>query len=198
MRTPARPRLPDGDCVFISGARIVARANVLRHRCRHGATGMRSSMHPCAYCLPGFETLNKFEFRNRGGPNDGLGRPQYLGSFAIVYAEHEVVFLQSDQADRVSGTWIDIPLHMNPLMRANGGLQGHDRAGSAWGSERGRASPCAGLGIRSSRWAVIRGSGVRICPASIMLSYTLIPSPCSCGIPRACRSIRGSRGSAWR
>lgn len=27
MRTPARPRLPDGDCVFISGARIVARAN---------------------------------------------------------------------------------------------------------------------------------------------------------------------------
>lgn len=28
MRTPARPRLPDGDCVFISGARIVARADV--------------------------------------------------------------------------------------------------------------------------------------------------------------------------
>lgn len=27
MRTPARPRLPDGDCVFISGARIVAHAN---------------------------------------------------------------------------------------------------------------------------------------------------------------------------
>ena len=26
MRAPARPRLPDGDCVFISGARIVARA----------------------------------------------------------------------------------------------------------------------------------------------------------------------------
>ena len=26
MRTPARPRLPDGDCVFISDARIVARA----------------------------------------------------------------------------------------------------------------------------------------------------------------------------
>ena len=33
MRTPARPRLPDGDCVFISGARIVARANASRHRC---------------------------------------------------------------------------------------------------------------------------------------------------------------------
>jgi len=27
MRTPARPRLPEGDCVFISGARIVARAD---------------------------------------------------------------------------------------------------------------------------------------------------------------------------
>lgn len=160
--------------------------------------GRAPSTRPCVYCLLGFETLKKFEFRNRGGPNDGLGRPQYVGSFAIAYAEHEVVFLQSDQADRASGTWIDIPLHMNPLMRANGGLQGRDRAGSAWGSEGGRASPCAGLGIRSSHWAVIRGSGVRICPASIMLSYTLIPSPCSCGIPRACRSIRGSRGSAWR
>ena len=32
MRTPARPRLPDGDCVFISGARIVARADSCRHR----------------------------------------------------------------------------------------------------------------------------------------------------------------------
>ena len=42
MRTPARPRLPDGDCVFISGARIVARANARGHRCRHGATGIRS------------------------------------------------------------------------------------------------------------------------------------------------------------
>ena len=28
MRISARPRLPDGDCVFISGARIVARADV--------------------------------------------------------------------------------------------------------------------------------------------------------------------------
>ena len=27
MRISARPRLPDGDCVFISGARIVARAD---------------------------------------------------------------------------------------------------------------------------------------------------------------------------
>ena len=29
MRALARPRLPDGDCVFISGARIVARTNAL-------------------------------------------------------------------------------------------------------------------------------------------------------------------------
>ena len=28
MRIPARPRLPDGDCVFISGSWIVARADV--------------------------------------------------------------------------------------------------------------------------------------------------------------------------
>ena len=27
MRTPARPRLPDGDCVFISDVRIIAHAN---------------------------------------------------------------------------------------------------------------------------------------------------------------------------
>ena len=27
MRTPARPRLPDGDCVFISDGRIVVRAD---------------------------------------------------------------------------------------------------------------------------------------------------------------------------
>lgn len=31
------------------------------------------------------------------------------GSFAIAYAGHEVVFLQSDQADRAISTWIDIP-----------------------------------------------------------------------------------------
>ena len=29
MRTPARPRLPDGDCVFISDGRIVAREDAL-------------------------------------------------------------------------------------------------------------------------------------------------------------------------
>lgn len=29
MRTSARPRLPDGDCVFISDVRIVARADAL-------------------------------------------------------------------------------------------------------------------------------------------------------------------------
>ncbi len=32
MRTPARPRLPDGACVFISDARIVARRLSQAHR----------------------------------------------------------------------------------------------------------------------------------------------------------------------
>ena len=65
MRISARPRLPDGDCVFISGARIVARANASRHRCQHDVAGIRSSKHPCTYCLLGFETLKDLEFRNR-------------------------------------------------------------------------------------------------------------------------------------
>ena len=73
MRTPARPRLPDGACVFISDARIVARAVVPQRRCRHGTIGIRSSTRPCAYCLLGFETLNKYDFRNREGVDDGLG-----------------------------------------------------------------------------------------------------------------------------
>lgn len=67
MRIPARPRLPDGGCVFISDARIVACADAPRHRCQHGATGIRSSTHPCTYCLLGFETLKDLEFRNREG-----------------------------------------------------------------------------------------------------------------------------------
>ena len=33
MRTSARPRLPDGDCVFISDGRIAACAKALRRRC---------------------------------------------------------------------------------------------------------------------------------------------------------------------
>ena len=77
MRTPARPRLPDGDCVFISGARVVAHANAPRQCCRHDATGICSPTHPHAYCLLGFETLRLFESRNREGSDDGLGRPQY-------------------------------------------------------------------------------------------------------------------------
>ena len=48
MRTPARPRLPDGDCVFISDARIVAGANARGHRCRHDVAGIRFSTYPCA------------------------------------------------------------------------------------------------------------------------------------------------------
>lgn len=110
-------------------------------------------MHPCAYCLPGFETLKNSSFENRGGPNDGLGRPQYVGSFAIVYAEHEVVFLQSDQADRASGAWIDIPLHMNPLMRANEGYKGmtaQEALGVANGAEH-RPAPALASGPRAGR-----------------------------------------------
>ena len=69
MRTPARPRLPDGDCVFISGARIVARADAPFIAADMTWLGFvpRSSTHPFVYCLPGFETLNQFEFRNREG-----------------------------------------------------------------------------------------------------------------------------------
>ena len=137
MRTPARPRLPDGDCVFISDVRIVAHANtpvIPADMTWLGLTPPRRALAHIA--LIGFETVKNFEFRNRKGPNDGLGRPQYVGSSAIVYAEHEVVFLQSDQADRAISTWIDILLHMNPLMRVNEDYK-DDRAGSAWGSERG-------------------------------------------------------------
>ena len=53
------------------------------NRCRHSATGMRSSTHPCAYCPLGFETLNKFEFRNRGGADDSLDRPQCVHGAAL-------------------------------------------------------------------------------------------------------------------
>ena len=67
MWIPTRPRLPDGDCAFISDACIVAHVDAPRHRCRHGATVIRSSTHPCAYCLPDFETLKDLKFRNREG-----------------------------------------------------------------------------------------------------------------------------------
>ena len=47
MRTPARPRLPDGDCVFISDVRIVARAVIAgAPRDLEG----RSSVHGAASC----------------------------------------------------------------------------------------------------------------------------------------------------
>lgn len=86
----------------------------------------------------------------------GVSAPRYDcggGSFAIVYAEHEVVFLQSDQADRASGTWIDIPLHMNPLMRANGGYKGmtaQEALGVANGAEH-RPAPALASGPRAGR-----------------------------------------------
>ena len=50
MRTPARPRLPDGDCVFISDGRIVARAN---------APGIAADM-----ARPGFAPYRFRNFKN--------------------------------------------------------------------------------------------------------------------------------------
>lgn len=84
-----------------------------------------------------------------------MGRPQYVGSFAIVYAEHEVVFLPSDQADRAIGTRIDIPLHMSPLMRANGdckGMTAREALGVANGAGH-RPSPALASGPRAGRYS---------------------------------------------
>lgn len=84
-----------------------------------------------------------------------MGRPQYVGSFAIVYAEHEVVSLQSDQADRAIGAWIDIPLHLSPLMRANGdckGMTAREALGVANGAER-RPAPALASGPRTGRYS---------------------------------------------
>ena len=84
-----------------------------------------------------------------------MGRPQYVGSFAIVYAEHEVVSLQSDQADRAIGTWIDIPLHMSPLMRANEGYKGmtaQEALGVANGAEH-RPAPLLASDPRTGRYS---------------------------------------------
>lgn len=86
----------------------------------------------------------------------GVSAPRYDcggGSFAIVYAGHEVVFLQSDQADRAISTWIDIPLHMNPLMRANEGYKGmtaQEALGVANGAEH-RPAPALASGPRAGR-----------------------------------------------
>lgn len=111
-------------------------------------------MHPCAHCLLGFETLEIIEFRNREGVDYGLGRPQYVGSSAIVYAGHEVVFLQSDQADRAIGAWIDIPLHLKPLMRASegyGGVTAREALGIANGAGH-RPAPALASGPRTGRY----------------------------------------------
>ena len=56
MRTPARPRLPDGDCVFISGARIVARADAPFITGVMKWLGLTPRTRLCEYCLLGFET----------------------------------------------------------------------------------------------------------------------------------------------
>lgn len=64
MRTSARPRLPDGDCVFISGARIVARADAPFIAADMTWLGITPRTRLCAYCLLGFETSKLFDFRN--------------------------------------------------------------------------------------------------------------------------------------
>ena len=107
--------------------------------------------HPCTRrmgCLPhGIERVIACT---------GVSAPRYdcgEGSSSIVYAEHEVVSLQSDQADRAIGTWIDIPLHMNPLMRANGGYKGmtaQEALGVANGAEH-RPAPALASGPRAGR-----------------------------------------------
>ena len=87
----------------------------------------------------------------------GVSAPRYdcgEGSSSIVYAEHEVVFLPSDQADRASGAWIDIPLHMSPLMRANEGYKGmtaQEALGVANGAEH-RPAPALASGPLTGRY----------------------------------------------
>lgn len=72
MRVTACPRLPDGDCVFISDGWIVACAKSRRHRCWHDAIGNRRSLRfSCVRRALGFETKKQLEFRNREGANVG-------------------------------------------------------------------------------------------------------------------------------
>lgn len=61
----------------------------------------------------------------------------------------------SNQADRAVGTWIDIPLHMNPLMRANGGYKGmtaQEALGVANGAGH-RPAPALASGPRTGRYS---------------------------------------------
>lgn len=62
MRTSARPRLPDGDCVFISGARIVARADAPFIAADMTWLGITPRTRLCAYRLLGFETSKNSSF----------------------------------------------------------------------------------------------------------------------------------------
>lgn len=64
MRTSARPRLPDGDCVFISDVRIVARADAPFVAADTTWLGLTPPTRLCAYCLLAFETSKLFDFRN--------------------------------------------------------------------------------------------------------------------------------------
>ena len=63
MRTPARPRLPDGDCVFISGARILARADapfIAADMTWLGLTLRRAPAH-IAFSVSKLKILSSFE-----------------------------------------------------------------------------------------------------------------------------------------
>ena len=64
MRAPALPRLPDGDCAFISDGRVAARADAPFIAADMTWLGLTPPTCPSAYCLLSFETLKLFEFRN--------------------------------------------------------------------------------------------------------------------------------------
>ena len=69
--------------------------------------------------------------------------------------QKEVVFLRSDQDDRAISTWIDIPLHMNPLMRANEdykGMTAQEALGVANGAEY-RPAPALASGPRTGQYS---------------------------------------------
>lgn len=53
MRTSARPRLPDGDCVFISDVRIVARADAHFIAADMTWLGLTPPYHVCLRIISG-------------------------------------------------------------------------------------------------------------------------------------------------
>ena len=71
MRTPARPRLPDGDCVFISDGRIVARADapfIAADMTWHGLTPPRRALaHIAFYEAKRYDIKGKKHITTRRG-----------------------------------------------------------------------------------------------------------------------------------